>query len=211
MSVTGGHRNPHDFANAFLTAYGAQEQSTERTPDAFRQRASDLRAIVSLLNDYLRDADADVPGTLAAADLAVQGLYADDDVVDPVLHVQVRAHRGLIAAIDHLGGVAACIDAENVALATMSLLRPTVVAAGACATSRFYQFPSRTLADRPTQLPGVVPLGVNIDDLTTWLMVIALALHTSAARAGRYFGWDLRRWVKTVHPILAGWAADLSA
>ena len=303
------------------------ELSSERTPQAFHDRAEDLRVIVSLLNDYLRDADVNVPGTLAATELAREPQFSDDDITDPVLHVQVRAHHGLIAAIDHLGGVAACIDAENVALATMSLLRPTVVAAGLTywvldetidlrerlrrgwnleldsvreqlnsidtetqpdfrqqvAVTRYrylrwaehhgytkqqrkerygerrywladadktssppseiklaeavlaavdggtlgrqaYRFTSAFVHAQPhafttflpadmqwdPQTPNVVPLGIDIDDLTTWLMIVTLAVHTSAARCGHYFGWNLDKWVSTVHAILASWGATLT-
>jgi hypothetical protein len=300
--------------------------STERVPEPFRNRARDLRILVRVLNDYLRDADVNVPGTAAADDLAAQVDFADDDIADPVLHVQVRAHHGLIAAIDHLGGVAACIDAQDVALATMSLLRPTVVAAGISywvlepdigvrerlrrgwnleldsvreqlnsidknATPEFwqqttvvrhrylrwgdahrftrqqrkrygerrywfgdgqqtssppseiklaegvltsvgagevgrqaYRFTSAFVHAQPhaftsflpahtqhdPQVPNVVPLGVSIDDLTTWLLVVVLAVHTSATRCGVYFGWDLDRWNGTVFPILHGWQNDLA-
>jgi hypothetical protein len=296
-------------------------------PKAFHARARDLRTVVRVLNDYLRDADVDAPGSLAAAEHGQEAEYADDDVKDPVFHVQARAHHGLIAAIDHLGGVAACIEAENVALATMSLLRPTIVAAGLTywvldpnialrerlrrgwsleldsvreqmnsvdkerdsafwteltvtryrylrwaeahgfekrsTKERFgerrywlidtdsdkappseismaeavlaavgdgrvgrqaYRFISAFVHAQPhaftsflpaplqwdAETPGVVPLGIRIEDLTTWLMVVTLAVHTTAARCGHYFAWDLNRWVSTVHPILAAWAGDLT-
>jgi len=91
---------------------------------------SHQRVIVSLLNDYLRDGEVEVPGSRAQAEHAQERDLADDQIADPVVHIQVRAHHNLVAAIDHLGGVAACIEAENVALATISLLRPIVVAAG---------------------------------------------------------------------------------
>jgi hypothetical protein len=285
-----------------------------------------VRTIVGLLNDYLRDADVDVPGTLAAAEHEAEPTYADDQVTDPVLHIQVRAHHSLIAAIDHLGGVAACIQAENVALATISLLRPTVVAAGvnyylldpdislrerlrrgwnleldsvreqlnsinkmedpqmwqdlAVARNRYlvwaeshgyqrqtrkerygerrfwlangpetapplpeiqlaeavlgavgdggmgkqvYRFTSSFIHTQPhafsmfmpavtqsdPQTPGVVPLGIAVEDMTTWLMVVILAVHTAAARCGRYFGWDLERWVRVVHSIMSKWVETL--
>jgi hypothetical protein len=285
-----------------------------------------VRTIVRLLNDYLRDADVDVPGTLAAAEHEAEPTYADDQVTDPVLHIQVRAHHSLIAAIDHLGGVAACIQAENVALATISLLRPTVVAAGvnyylldpdislrerlrrgwnleldsvreqlnsidkaanpqmwrdiAVTRNRYlvwaethgyqrqmrkerygerrfwlvdgteaapplseiklaeavlaavgdggmgrqvYRFTSSFIHTQPhafsmfvpavmqsdSQTPGAVPLGVAADDMTTWLMVVILAVHTAAVRCGHYFGWDLARWVRVVNPIMSKWANEL--
>jgi hypothetical protein len=95
--------------------------STQRVPEPFHDRARDLRTLVRVLNDYLPDADvSDVPETAAADDLAAQVDFADDDIADPVLHVQVLAHHGLIAATYHLGRVAACIDAQDVALATVN-------------------------------------------------------------------------------------------
>jgi hypothetical protein len=303
-----------------------QRRSQVRLPCEFRALARDLRTIVALLNDYLRDTDTDVPGTMAAAEHDDEPTYADDQVTDPVLHVQVRAHHSLIAAIDHLGGVAACIAAENVTLAAISLLRPTVVAAGvnywlldpgislrerlrrgwnleldsirqqmnsiskaenpqfwedlAISRHRYlswaeahgyqrqvrkerygerrywltdgtetapplaeiklaeavlsavgdggmgkqaYQFTSSFIHTQPhafsmflpaymqtdSQTPGVVPLGVAIDDMTTWMMVATLAVHTAAARCGYYFGWDLTKWVKVVNAIMSKWTDTL--
>lgn len=295
-------------------------------PSEFRGLARDVRTIVALLNNYLRDADIDVPGTLAAMEHDAEPAYADDQVTDPVLHVQVRAHQSLAATIDHLGGVAACIQAENVALATISLLRPTVVAAGVnyylldpdislrerlrrgwnleldsvreqlnsiskadspqmwedlavtrhrylvwadshgyrrqmrkerygerrywlaydCETApplseikiaeavlaaagdgrmgrQVYRFTSSFIHAQPhafsmflpavmqsdSQTPGVVPLGVSVADMTTWLMVVTLAVHTATARCGHYFGWDLTRWVRVVNSIMSKWADTL--
>lgn len=60
------------------------------------------------------------------------------------------------------------------------------------------------------QTPDAVPLGLGLRDLTTWLMVAAMAVHTSAARCGRYFEWDLRAWLETTQPIFARWTADLA-
>src|SRR4051794_22321266 len=96
------------------------ERSTVRVPPEFVALASDVRAVVGVLNDYLRDGDGDVNGSLAAAEQAQASEFADDLITDPVVFVQVRAHHSLVAALDHLAGVAACIEAENVALATMS-------------------------------------------------------------------------------------------
>lgn len=80
-------------------------------PPEFAALADDIRVIVNLLNDYLRDGDPDVPGSRAAAEHAQEPGFADDQIADPVVHMQVRAHHNLIAAIDHLGGVAACVEA----------------------------------------------------------------------------------------------------
>lgn len=303
-----------------------QQGSQARIPPEFRALAHDVRAIVALLNDYLRDTDIEVPGTIAAMEHEDEPRYADDQVTDPVLHIQLRAHHSLIAAIDHLGGVAACIQAENVNLATMSLLRPTVVAAGvnyylldpdislrerlrrgwnleldsvreqlnsidkitnpqmwedlAITRNRYlvwavshgyqrqtrkerygerrfwladgtetgqplseikiaeevlaaagdggmgrlvYRFTSSFIHAQPhafsmflpaltqsdPQTPGVVPLGVASADMTTWLMVVILAVHTAAERCGRYFGWDLTRWEQTAGSIMSRWADTL--
>ena len=60
------------------------------------------------------------------------------------------------------------------------------------------------------QTPGVVPLGISVDDMTTWLMVATHALHTAAARCGHYFGWDLARWTKAVNTIMSKWADSLN-
>ena len=110
--------------------HGAQ-YSEERVPDAFRELAADIRSIARLLNDYLRDgADLDEDDSPASRELADEVRYADDQIKDPVRHVIVRAHHSLIAAADHLLGLAACIEAEDVALASMALLRPIVTAAG---------------------------------------------------------------------------------
>ena len=298
-----------------------------RVPPQFHQRADDLRAVADLLNDYLRDADVDVPGSQAAAEHEAESQWADDNIPDPVFHMQVRAHHGLISAIDHLNGIAACIDAENVTLATMSLLRPTLVAAGTSywvldpdialrerlrrgynleldsvreqlnsidyetqrgpwehvAQTRFrylrwaqdhgytkqekkerfgerrywladgdqtsgppsemqlagdvlgalgplqigrqaYRFASAFIHAQPhafsvllpadmqydPQVPNVVPLGISLEHLTTWLMSVTMAVHTSAARCAHYFGWDMTLWVQTVHPIMKRWMDDVT-
>jgi hypothetical protein len=303
-----------------------RQRSQVRVPPEFHVLARDVRTIVALLNDYLRDADVDVSGTIAAKEHGDEPAYSDDQVTDPVLHIQVRAHHSLIAAIDHLGGVAACIEAENVALATISLLRPTVVAAGvnyymfdphislrerlrrgwnleldsireqmnsvdkptnpqmwqdlAVTRHRYltwaedhgyqrqtrkerygerrfwltdgtetapplseiklaeavlaavgnggmgkqvYRFTSSFIHTQPhafsmflpasmqsdPQAPGVVPLGIAAEDLTTWLMVVTLAVHTAAARCGYYFGWDLAKWVRVVNAIMSKWSDRL--
>jgi hypothetical protein len=123
----------------------AQRRSIIRVPPEFATLATDVRVVVNVLNDYLRDGDVDVEGSLAEAEHAQEREFADDQITDPVVHIQVRAHHSLVAALDHLGGVAACIEAENVALATMSLLRPIVVAAG----TAYYMFdPSISVRER---------------------------------------------------------------
>lgn len=105
--------------------------SEERVPDVFRELAADVRSIARLLNDYLRvGADLDEDDSPASMELADEVRYADDQIKDPVRHVILRAHHSLIAVADHLLGLAACIEAEDVALASMSLLRPIVTAAG---------------------------------------------------------------------------------
>ncbi len=48
---------------------------------------------MALLNDYLRDTDGDLPGTMAATEHDDEPTYADDQVTDPVLHIQVRASQ----------------------------------------------------------------------------------------------------------------------
>jgi hypothetical protein len=295
-------------------------------PAEFVKLADDIRVIVNLLNDYLRDGGVDVPGSRAEAEHAQEGNFADEQVADPVVHIQVRAHHNLVAAIDHLGGVAACMEAENVALATISLLRPIVVAAGinyhvldpsitlrerlrrgwnlelesvreqlngvdkndlptgwqdlAHTRHRYltwadahgyerrkrdqrygqrrywladgeqdspppseiklaeavlsalgdgkigktvYQFTSSfihtqshaftmflpALDQYDEQTPYAVPLGISIQDMTTWVMVATLALHTAAARCMAYFGWDPADWVRIVHPVMSRWTATI--
>jgi hypothetical protein len=295
-------------------------------PPEFAELAADIRVVVNLLNDYLRDGDVDVQSSVAHLEHAREVEFADDRITDPVRHIQVRAHHNLVAAIDHLGGAAACIDAENVALAIISLLRPIVVAAGTnyhlldpsidlrerlrrgwnlelesvreqlnavekveypvewedLAHARFrylawakshgyeqrkrddrygqrrywladgeqenpplseiklaeqvlaalgdgtmgktvYRFTSSfihtqahaftmflpALDQYDAQTPHAVPLGISITDMTTWIMIVTLALHTAAVRCMSYFGWDPTRWVHVVHPIMARWADTL--
>lgn len=60
------------------------------------------------------------------------------------------------------------------------------------------------------QTPYAVPLGISIENMTTWVMVVTLALHTAAVRCMGYFGWDPSAWVAGVHPILSRWAATLA-
>ena len=38
---------------------------------------------------------------------------------------------------------------------------------------------------------------------------MALALDVASDRSGRYFGWDFTDWVRTVHPLIAGWAESI--
>lgn len=59
------------------------------------------------------------------------------------------------------------------------------------------------------QIPYAVPLGISIQDMTTWVMVATLALHTAAARCMAYFGWDPADWVRIVHPVMSRWAAAI--
>jgi len=295
-----------------------------RTPDEFPRLANDLRVVANLLNDYLRESDVDVPGTKAADEYLRQSEFADDQLVDPVLHVTVRAQHSLTAAIDHLLGAAACIEAENVVFSVLTLLRPAVTAAGttyylmdpaidvrerlrrgwnleldsvreqlnsldkesmpeaweqtAITRNRYlvwgrhhgygqekrndrfgqpkywltdgdnrrppltdmklaeevlaavgdgqmgrtvYRFTSSFIHTQahaftfflPSEIqfdpetPNVAPLGVTVEDLTTWIMVATLAVHTAAARCSHYFGWNMTDWVRVVHPIMSGWAS----
>ena len=301
-------------------------RSEERVPSVFRQLAADVRNVAWLLNDYLREADVTVAGSLAASEYGQESLYSDEQVADPVFHVIVRAQHGLVAAVDHMGGLAACIEADDVVLASLSLLRPIVTAAGMTyylldpdigirerlrrgwnfeldsvreqlngvdkdqmpelwehlAVTRYryltwgrrhgytkqerrerfgerrywfadgdlagpppselrladdvlaaigdggmgravYRFSSSFIhaqahafsilqpaaGQRDSQTPNMVPLGVTPGDLTTWVMVATMAVHTSAARCGQYFGWDLASWVGTVYPIMERWAHAL--
>ena len=107
--------------------------------------ARDVRAITTLLNDYLRETDVDISDTMAAMEYREEPTFADDQVINPVTHVQLQAHHSLVAAIDHLGGVAACIAAENITLAPISLMRPIVVASG---VSYWLLDPDITLRER---------------------------------------------------------------
>ena len=59
------------------------------------------------------------------------------------------------------------------------------------------------------QTPDAVPLGVSPQDLTTWLMVMTLAVHTASVRTGDFFGWDIGEWVATVEPLLSDWATSV--
>jgi hypothetical protein len=54
--------------------------------------------------------------------------YANEHVPAPVLQVFLGGQRSMVAAADHMLGLAACIEAEDVVLAPISLLRPIVVA-----------------------------------------------------------------------------------
>jgi hypothetical protein len=303
-------------------------KSPVRVPPEFHALAVEVRLIARLLNDYLRESDGSVPGSPACIELAAQPGFADSNVIDPVLHVAVRGHQSLIAAVDHLLAVAACIDTEDVALATMTLLRPIVTAAGMCSylfdpqigvrerlrrgfnleldsvreqlnginqkelpklwedlastRSRYlawgnshgygqqtgkerygarrfwltdgdavdrapsdmklakdvllglgdggighsvYRFTSAFIHTQAhsfsmflpadlqydPQTPNVVPLGLSLVDLTTWLLVTISAVHKAAARTAWYFGWDTAEWVSTVHPIMNGWSRSVAA
>ena len=105
-------------------------RSEERLPPEFVQLAHEVRLISRLLNYYLRETDVDTPRSQAATEHAREADFADARIADPVLHILVRAQHGLIAAVDHMLGLAACIEAEDVVLAPISLLRPIVTAAG---------------------------------------------------------------------------------
>ena len=108
----------------------AGRRSQIRVPAAFPRLAGDMRVIARLLNDYLREWDVDVPGSLAMDEYGDESDFADDQITHPVGHVILQAQRGLSTAADHMLGVAACIEAEDVIFATMSLLRPIVTATG---------------------------------------------------------------------------------
>jgi hypothetical protein len=122
-----------------------RQRSGVRLPSEFRALARDVRAITTLLNDYLRETDVDISDTMAAMEYREEPTFADDQVINPVTHVQLQAHHSLVAAIDHLGGVAACIAAENITLAPISLMRPIVVASG---VSYWLLDPDITLRER---------------------------------------------------------------
>jgi hypothetical protein len=49
------------------------------------------------------------------------------------------------------------------------------------------------------QTPNAVPLGVRLQDLTTWLKVMVIAVHDATARCEHYFGWNPSEWVTTSH------------
>lgn len=99
-------------------------------PAEFQTLAKELATIAWLLNDYLRETDVDVRDSQVASEYAQETDYCDANFADPVLHVLMQAQHGLIVAADHLLGLAACIVAEDVVLASFSLLRPIVTAAG---------------------------------------------------------------------------------
>jgi len=111
----------------------------------FVQLAREVRLIARLLNDYLRETDVNNPLSPAATEHAREADFADARIADPVLHILVRAQHGLIAAADHMLGLAACIEAEDVVLALISLLRPIVTAAG---TSYHLLAPDISLRER---------------------------------------------------------------
>lgn len=302
------------------------DRSRERVPPVFVLRAGEIRKVSRLLNDYLREAGIDVEGSPAAFDFAAEQRLADRHIGDPVLQVLLQAQQSMVAAADHMLGLAACIEAEDVVLAPMSLMRPIVVAAGmafyvldpeislrerlrrgwnlelesireqlnsfdqpsvdspwewiaagrdSCLAwgaahgyghsernQRFgqprhwltdggsggpppseiklaeavlgstgdsamgravYRFTSSFIHTRAhaftlflpavnqydPQTPDAVPIGMSPVDLTTWLLVMALAVDAASDRCGRYFGWDPRDWVVTVHPLMAGWAQSI--
>jgi hypothetical protein len=55
------------------------------------------------------------------------------------------------------------------------------------------------------ETPDAVPLGVDLDDLKTWLVVVIAAADTATERCGLYFGWNMGEWSITVRPFLARW------
>jgi hypothetical protein len=295
-------------------------------PAEFRTLAQEVATIARMLNDYLRETGVDVKDSLAASEYAQEANYSDANFVDPVLHVLLQAQHGLVAAADHMLGLAACIRAEDVLFASFSLLRPIVTAAGTtyhllepeiplrerlrrgvnfeldsareqlngidpqsspdmwqrtadvrdryltwggdhgfgqdAKNARYgekrYWLTDRTSAKPPPsdmklaedvlaamgdggigkaayrftssfihaqghaftmlrpaenqydpQTPDAVPMGLDLDDLVTWLMVATMAVHLASARSGRYFDWNLRLWAETTRPILARWSAML--
>lgn len=308
------------------TLWAVKERSDVRVPDEFHRLSQQVRAIARLLNEYLRETDVDPPGSPAEADSALAATFTDDQFHDPVRHIALRGHHALIAAVDHMLGIAACIDAEDVVFATVSLVRPIVTAAGMSyhifepgidlrerlrrglnvelesireqlnsfdkeslpeawqeiAITRYqylvwgrahgygqrrkkerngearywlvegdrtnpapsdmklakdvlaevgdgelghtvYRFASsfihsqshafsfflRAAMQYDPQVPDVVPLGISLHDLITWLLAAVLAVHTAVARCGAYFAWELKKWKAMVHPILADWAQTL--
>jgi len=100
-------------------------------PQEFAAIAEDLRIVADLLNDYLRDSHPDKDGSLAHADWSQEAQLGDDNVPDPVSHIARLILISMVAAMDHILGIAACVSSERVVFATMSLMRPAVVAAGA--------------------------------------------------------------------------------
>jgi hypothetical protein len=301
-------------------------RSRERVPPEFALRAGEVRKVSRLLNDYLREAGVDVEGSPAARDFAAEQRFADRHIGYPVLQVLLRAQQSMVAAADHMLGLAACIETEDVVLAPISLLRPIVVAVGMAfyvldpeisLRERLRRGWNRELEsireqlnsfDRPSKdslweriaagrdsclawgaahayghsernerfgerrywltdgesgeappseirlaeavlgaagdaamgravyrftssfihtqahaftlfLPAVnqyegqtlnaVPLGMSPSDLTTWLLVMALAVDAASDRCGHYFGWDSTDWIGTVHPLMSGWAQNI--
>jgi hypothetical protein len=308
------------------TLWAVEIRSDVRVPDEFHRLSHQVRAIARLLNEYLRETDVDPPGSPAEAESALTAEFTDDQFYNPVQHVALRGHHALIAAVDHMLGVAACIEAEDVVFATVSLVRPIVTAAGmsyhifepgidvrerlrrglnvelesvreqlnsfdrksapdaweeiAITRHRYivwgrahgyerqrrkerfgearywlvdgdranpapsdmklakdvlaevgdgelghtvYRFASafihsqshafsfflRAAMQYDPQVPDVVPLGISLQDLTTWLMVAVFAVRTAVARCGAYFAWDLAKWETVVGPILADWVQAL--
>jgi hypothetical protein len=104
--------------------------NSDRVPNEFIALASDLRTIAAVLNDYLREADCDEPGSKASREVANEHEFGDDLIGDPVFQAILMGHRALIAATDHLFGIAACVEAEDVVFSTITLMRPAVIAAG---------------------------------------------------------------------------------
>jgi hypothetical protein len=102
----------------------------DRVPDPFHQMAGELRIVAGVLNDYMRDSDPDLDGTPAHADWVHESSLADEHLDRPVAHVELLILNAIVSSMDHMMGIAACIEAERVVLATMSLMRPAVVAAG---------------------------------------------------------------------------------
>jgi len=61
--------------------------------------------------------------------------------------------------------------------------------------------PPKTSTDPQTPMRSPSALPPRPHDV---LMVAAMAVHTSAARCGRYFEWDLRAWLETISPSSPG-------
>jgi hypothetical protein len=118
------------FSVLAVTLWAVGERSSVRVPDEFHRLSQQIRSVAWLLNEYLRDSEPDAPGSPAASDHSLEVKFADDQFYEPVRHVAYRGHHLLIAAVDHMLGMAACIDAEDVVFAAVSLVRPIVTAAG---------------------------------------------------------------------------------
>lgn len=103
---------------------------SDRVPDEFVTLASDLRTIARVLNDYLREADCEEPGSPASREFATDHVYGDDLIGDPVFQAIWMGQSALIAAADHLLGIAACVEAADVVFSAITLMRPAVIAAG---------------------------------------------------------------------------------